>query len=110
MRNLVLAAIGSATLGLFAAAPASAAPLAAGGSALSHQIEAPVQDVAWRNVCKTRTVWRRDRWGNPVRVKARDCDRVWVGPPRPYAGAYNGKRYYRNGYYYRDPGFTIRIN
>lgn len=104
MRNIVIAAIGSAALGLFAAAPASAAPLASSGSALSHQVRAPVQDVAWRNVCKKRTVWR-----NGMRRTIRDCDRVWVGPPRPYAGSYKGKRYYRNGYYYRDPGFTIRI-
>lgn len=105
MRNIVLAAIGSAALGLFAAAPASAAPLSASGPALSHQIGAPVENVAWRTVCNKRTVWR-----NGMRRTIRDCDRVWVGPPRPYAGNYRGQRYWHNGYYYRDPGFTIRIN
>lgn len=97
MRNIVLAALGSAALGLFAAGPASATPLAAPG--LSHEAASPlVQDVAWRTVCKKRTVWRRDRWGKPVRVVARDCDRVWVGP-----------RYYHNGRYYSDRNYRVRI-
>ncbi|MDF2996928.1 MAG: hypothetical protein K0R27_2565 [Xanthobacteraceae bacterium] len=98
MRNVVLAALGSAALGLFAGGTASATPLAA--PAFSHEAAAPlVQDVAWRTVCRKRTVWRQNRYGKRTRVTVRDCDRVWAGP-----------RYYHNGRYYGDRGFTIRIN
>jgi hypothetical protein len=93
----MLAALGSAALGLFAAGSASATPLAASG--LTHEGAPVVQDVAWRNVCKSRTVVRPNRWGKPTRVTVRDCNRVWVGP-----------RYFHNGRYYGDRGFTIRIN
>jgi hypothetical protein len=98
MRNIVLAAFGSAALGLFAAGSASATPLAV--PALAHEATAPVvQDVAWRTVCKSRTVVRPNKWGKPTRVTVRDCDRVWAGP-----------RYYHNGRYYGDRGYTVRIN
>ncbi|MCK0195684.1 hypothetical protein MWN34_02040 [Ancylobacter sp. 6x-1] len=87
MKRLLLAAVGAASLGLFGAVGgASAAPLGAAAAGInSAQSTAPyIESVAWRKVCRTRNVWRRDRWGHPVRVQIRDCDRVWVGGPRPY--------------------------
>jgi len=104
MRKVLLAAVGSAALGLFAAGTASATPLSTGGRAvIGTEATAPItQDVAWRTVCKKRVVWRRDRFGRPIRVAVRDCDRVWVGhryPPR-YHGGYYAEPYHHPRPYY----------
>ncbi|MBS7537410.1 hypothetical protein [Ancylobacter lacus] len=107
MKNLVVAAIGAAAIGLFAAAgPASAIPLSAAGAAVrGSAASVPLAEpVAWRTVCQRRPVWR-----GGMRVWVRDCNRVWVGPPRPYAGSYRGPRYWNNGYYYRDRAYRYRI-
>jgi hypothetical protein len=97
--GLVLAASG------LASSSATAAPFST-GSAISV---APAAENV-RVVCRERTVWRRNKWGEARRVTIRDCDRVGryrYDHPR-YAEPRRG-RYYHNGYYYADPQFTIRI-
>ena len=91
MRKFILAAIGSAALGLFSIGTASAAPIA-NGAFVGESASALVQDVAWRNVCKPRRVFSH---GRPRVV--RDCRRVWVGGPPPHAGKrhHGDRRHYR---------------
>lgn len=105
MTILALAAIG------FAGA-ATAAPLSPGWRAPAGLSAENV-----RVDCRERTVWRTDKRGTPQRVTVRDCDRM--GGNRDYRGQGNrdrryaeprgGDRYYHEGNYYEDPGFTIRI-
>ncbi|HSI39619.1 MAG TPA: hypothetical protein VLA00_03625 [Xanthobacteraceae bacterium] len=101
MRKFMIAAIGSVGLSLLAAGSAFAAPPTPISSAPAY---APlVQDVAWRRVCNTRSVWRHNRYGQPYRTKVRDCDRVWVGKRR-YDGPYysqhrNAPRYHQGPSY-----------
>jgi hypothetical protein len=128
MNKLAISAIAVAACGF--AGAASAAPLSP-GSGIS--VGSSVENV--RVVCRERTVWRTNKWGNPKRVTIRECDRVGGGP-RYYDGRYDGRyveppryyggggyggggyggggyggggRYYHEGNYYSDPGFTIRI-
>ncbi len=34
----------------------------------------------WRVVCREKTVWRTNKWGQSKRVTVRDCDRMGRGP------------------------------
>lgn len=110
MSKITIAAIALAVAGI--AGTASAAPLSPG---LGLSAGSAVENV--RMDCRERTVWRTDKWGHPKRVTVRDCDRM--GGNRDYRGHGNrdpryaepggGGRYFHNGQYYSDPGFTIRI-
>ncbi|QJP15627.1 hypothetical protein G3545_19365 [Starkeya sp. ORNL1] len=117
MNRIAISAIAVAVCSF--AGAASAAPL---GPSAGISTRSSVENV--RVVCQERRVWRTDKWGNPKRVTIRDCDRVGGGP-RYYDGRYDGPRYvepgygggygggggryYHEGNYYSDPGFTIRI-
>jgi hypothetical protein len=108
MSKIAIAALALAACGL--AGAANATPLTV-GSRIS--VASPTENV--RVVCRERTVWRTNKWGERKRVTVRDCDRMGRGPgyygyDRPrYGEPRRGGRYYHNGYYYSDPGFTIRI-
>lgn len=108
MNKITIAATAAALCGLASAASAAPFTPSAGISVAS-----PVENV--RVVCRERTVWRTNRFGEPRRVTVRDCDRIgrgvgYYGYDRPrYAEPYSGRRYYHEGHYYSDPGFTIRI-
>ena len=117
MNRIAISAIAVAACSF--AGAATAAPLSP-SSGIS--VGSSVENV--RVVCRERTVWRTNKWGQPRRVTVRDCDRVGRGPryyddryddryveprgPRYYGGG-GGGRYYHEGQYYSDPGFTIRI-
>jgi hypothetical protein len=68
------------------AAPASAAPML--GAAMVAPREGLMQEVRWVNRCRPVVVYRRDRYGRPVRVQREQCRRIWVGPPRGPRGPY----------------------
>lgn len=112
MRKFIVATLGAAGLGaasLLGAGAASATPLDAARTLGQPGATAPVvTDVAWRTVCKNRWVWRQDRWGRPIRVKVRDCDRVWYGKPRHYSDWRHESRPYRSGYDHYRPGYDYR--
>lgn len=104
MNKLIFAAATLAACGI--ANVATAAPF---NSASGISAGPAAENV--RVVCRERTVWRTGKWGGPRRVTIRDCDRFGRGRydgPR-YAEPRRGPRYYHNGYYYSDPGFTVRI-
>ncbi len=69
-----------------------------------------------RVVCRERTVWRTNKWGQSKRVTVRDCGRIGRGPgyysyDRPrYAEPRRGGRYYHNGQYYSDPSFLLSVS
>lgn len=58
-----------------------------------------VTNVAWQNVCRERMFMRRDRAGRLVALQAPVCLPVWVS-----------RRYFSNGRYYADPGFTVPLD
>lgn len=108
MSKITIAALALVACGL--ASAASAAPLTV-GSRMS--VGSSAENV--RVVCREKTVWRTNKWGQSKRVTVRDCDRMGRGPgyygaDRPrYAEPRRGGRYYHNGQYYSDPSFTVRI-
>jgi hypothetical protein len=105
MSKFIIASLAVAACGF--AGAASAAPLSP-GSELS--VGSSAENV--RVVCRDRTVWRTNKYGERRRVTIRDCDRVGERYYDDYDDdyePYRGPRYYHGGNYYRDPGFTIRI-
>lgn len=103
---LKIAMAGIVLAGCALASSATAASPASPGASISV---APAAENV-RVVCRERTVWRRNKWGEPRRVTIRDCDRLGryrYDRPR-YAEPRRG-RYYHNGHYYSDPEFTVRI-
>ena len=88
MKKFIIPICGAAILGLAALSTgASAASLSNVGGAMvnpSAAIQAPVEDVAWRRVCRPTTIWRNGR-----RIVVQRCTNVRVR---------NGPGYGRPGY------------
>jgi len=82
----------------FAAGSASAAPISAGTRDAAAQSLPLVSNVGWENVCRDRSVLRRDRRGNVIRLMVPMCNMVWIG-----------QRYFYRGNYYADPNFVAQI-
>lgn len=89
MKKMILPICGAAFLSLAAlSSGASAASLSNAGSALaipSATVNTPVENVAWRRVCRPVSIWRHGR-----RMIVQRCTNVRVGP---------GPGYGRPGYY-----------
>ena len=68
------------------------------GSSIASEIQPLVSNVGWENVCRDRSVLRRDRNGNVIRLLVPMCNMVWIG-----------QRYFYRGNYYADPNFVAQI-
>ncbi|HEY9211677.1 MAG TPA: hypothetical protein VIQ29_02350 [Ancylobacter sp.] len=98
MKNAFIAILATAAVGLWAAGSASAVPVSAAGSASASETLPLAFNVGWENVCRDRSILRRDRNGNVVRLLVPMCNMVWIG-----------QRYYYRGNYYADPNFVAQI-
>jgi hypothetical protein len=86
-------------LGLAALTSAQASPIGAGaGSVRATAPTAQILPVQWQNVCRERQIFRRDARGRILQYQMPMCTEVWVG-----------RRYFRDGVYYADPGFLAPL-
>ena len=98
MKIAIVAILATAAVGLSTAGSAFAAPISLAGSNIASGIQPLVSNVGWENVCRDRSVLRRDRNGNVLRFTVPMCNMVWIG-----------QRYYYRGSYYADPNFVAQI-
>lgn len=100
MKKMILPICGAAFLSLAALSTgASAASLSNAGAALvtpSTSVTTPVENVAWRRVCRPVSIWRHGR-----RIVVQRCTNVRVGPPRPGYGRPGYPAAGRPGYGYQ---------
>jgi len=98
MKQALVAIMATAAVGLWTAGSASAAPIGTAGSSIASEIQPLVSNVGWENVCRERSILRRDRNGNVIRLLVPMCNMVWIG-----------QRYFYRGNYYADPNFVAQI-
>jgi hypothetical protein len=98
MKKALIAILATTAVGLWAAGSASAVPVSAAGSSNASEILPLVRNIGWENVCRDRSILRRDRNGNVIRLMVPMCNMVWIG-----------QRYYYRGNYYADPNFVAQI-
>lgn len=98
MKQALVACLATAVVGLLAVGSTSAAPISPAGSSSASENLPLAVNVGWENVCRDRSILRRDRNGNVVRLMVPMCNMVWIG-----------QRYYYRGNYYADPNFVAQI-
>lgn len=97
-RSLTSLAV-SSVLGLAALTSVQASPIAVGAGRVNAATPtAQVLPVQWQNVCRERPIFRRDARGRILLYQMPMCTEVWVG-----------RRYFRDGVYYADPGFMAPL-
>ncbi|ADH88944.1 hypothetical protein Snov_1639 [Ancylobacter novellus DSM 506] len=101
MKTVLAAILAGALAGLYAV-PASAQTPTYHYLGLTKAAAPPVASstghVGWTNVCRERSVVRRDALGRTVYLQVPMCNMVWIG-----------RRYFHNGNYYADPTFATLL-